>query len=216
MNRAAAGFMILGLTFLGPPARAASVLFDFDGGPLHAGTPLTQVAGGVTAQFTATGSGYSIQEANVLGFTPAGFSGYVLYPNSVFASDLTITFDQGLTDISLLYAPEEYATDSSATLRMTAYLGATLVGTNTATADPPGTWPTATLAFSSAQPFDRVVVHYDAPPPTGGDYGPIFMVDDVAVSPIPEPASLVGTGLGLALLGWIRARRMPRRICGTA
>jgi hypothetical protein len=203
--------LVLGLTFLAGPARGASVLFDFDGGPLHAGTPLTQVAGSVTAQFTATGSGYSIQEANVLGFTPAGFSGYVLYPNSVFASDLTISFDQGLTDISLLYAPEEYATDSSATLRITAYLGSTLVGTNTATADPPGTWPTATLAFSSSQPFDRVVVHYDAPPPTGGDYGPVFMVDDVAVSPIPEPASLAATGVGLALLGWIRTRRVAGR-----
>jgi hypothetical protein len=211
MSRVASMALVLGLTLLGGPARGTSVLFDFDGGPLHAGTPLTQVAGSVTAQFTATGSGYSIQEANVLGFTPAGFSGYVLYPNSVFASDLTISFDQGLTDISLLYAPEEYATDSSATLRITAYLGSTLVGTNTATADPPGTWPTATLAFSSSQPFDRVVVHYDAPPPTGGDYGPVFMVDDVAVSPIPEPASLAATGVGLALLGWIRTRRVAGR-----
>jgi hypothetical protein len=173
MDRIGFVAIALGLALAGGPAGATTVLFDFDGGPLHAPTPVTQMAGGITAQFTATGSGYSIQEANVLGFTPAGFSGYVLYPNSVFASDLTITFDQALTDISLLYAPEEYATDSSATLRITAYAGATFVGTSTATASPPGTWPTGTLAFSSVQPFDRVVVHYDAPPPTGGDWGPI-------------------------------------------
>jgi len=197
---------VAGFFLLAGRAGAVSVLFDFDGGPLHAGTPLTQVAGGITAQFAGTGQGYSIQEANVLGFTPVGFSGYVLYPNSIYASDLSIAFDQPLTSISLLYAPEEYATDSSATMRVTAYLGTTFVGTSTATAEP-GTWPTATLALSSAQVFDNVVVHYDAPPPTGGDYGPIFMVDNVAVTGAPEPSAVAAIAIGLALLGSIRRLR---------
>ena len=191
-------------------AEAMSVLFDFDGGPLGGSTPLGQSAGGVNALFSGAGVGYSIQRADALGFTPAGMSGYVLYPNSVFQSDLSIAFDHSLTDISLLYAPEEYATDSSATIRLTAYLGSSLVGTSTATADPPGTWPTATLAFSSLQPFDNVVVHYDSPPPTGGDYGPIFIVDNVAVT-TPEPPLLATAGLVLAGLGllWRRASAAP-------
>ena len=198
--------VLAALVALARPADAASVLFYFDGGPLHGGTPLTQVAGGVTALFTGAGLGYSIQAADVLGFTPVGFSGFVLYPNSIYLSDLSIAFDRPLTDISLLYAPEEYATDSSATIRVTAYSGGVVVGTNTATANP-GTWPTATLAFSSAQPFDNVVVHYDAPPPTGGDYGPIFMVDNVSVTTVPEPSAIAAGSLGLVVLGLMRRRR---------
>jgi hypothetical protein len=39
------------------------------------------------------------------------------------------------------------------------------------------------LSFNSTQPFDNIVIHYDAPPPTGGDYGPIFMADNLVVTP---------------------------------
>jgi hypothetical protein len=201
---------IVALALLGTgAAQAQSVLFDFDAGPVHAPLPLDQVAGGITGHFTATGEGYAIQPADTLGFTPIGFAGNCIYPSSVFPADLLIAFDHDLTDISLLYAPEEYTTDSSATLRITAYLGANLVGTNTATAAVPGTWPSATLAFTSAQPFDNVVVHYDAPPPTGGDYGPIFMVDDVLVTPavVPEPGAAAATAAMFAALGLARRAR---------
>jgi hypothetical protein len=84
-----------------------------------------------------------------------------------------------------MYSPEEYGCDSSARMRVTAYMNGTLVGTNTTTADPPGTWPTGTLTFHSAQPFNSVVVHYDAPPPTGGDWGPVFLADNMIVTPQP-------------------------------
>jgi hypothetical protein len=78
-------------------------------------------------------------------------------------------------------------------MRVTAYLGGVLEGTATMTADPPGTWPTATLTISLPAGFDSVVVHYDAPPPTGGDWGPIFMADNMAVTPmslLPGPIHL--------------------------
>ena len=176
--------IFLVLVGLGVPAAGQAVLFDFDTAPLYSPLPLNLTVGGITAQFSATGQGFSIQQANALGFTPAGFAGFCIYPSSVFLADLHIGFSQALTDFSILYAPEEYACDSSATMRVTAYMSGTPVGTNTATADPPGTWPTATLSFSSAQGFDSVVVHYDAPPPTGGDWGPIFMADNMNVTPM--------------------------------
>jgi hypothetical protein len=66
---------------------------------------------------------------------------------------------------------------------MTAYLGANYVGTNTYQIPNPGTWPSGILSLSSISPFDNIVIHYDAPPPTGGDYGPIFMVDNLVVTP---------------------------------
>ncbi len=93
-------------------------------------------------------------------------------------------------------------------MRVTAYMNGVYVGTNTAVADPPGTWPSATLSFSSVQPFNSVVVHYDAPPPTGGDYGVIFMADNMNVTAVvPEPASLAGLALGVSLVALRRRRR---------
>ncbi|MEI7731276.1 MAG: PEP-CTERM sorting domain-containing protein [Verrucomicrobiota bacterium] len=194
------------LGFLTVQAPAASVLFDFDNAPIHSSLPLNLTVDSITAQFSATGQGFSIQAANTLGFTPAGFSGACIYPNSVFAADLLISFSQPLSDFSILYAPEEYACDSSARMRVTAYMDGSLVGTSSATADPPGTWPSATLGFSSLQGFNSVVVHYDAPPPTGGDWGPIFMADNLLVTPVPEPGSL-----GLLALGLMAAARFRRR-----
>jgi len=166
-------------------ARAQTVTFDFDSAPQGSPLPIDLTVGGITAHLSSGSPfyNYSIQRADVLGFTPVGFSGLCVYPSTVFQSDLQVSFDTQLQDISVLYAPEEYATDSSCTMRITAYAGSTLVGTATYQIPVPGTWPTGTLAFSSTQPFDNVVIHYDSPPPTGGDYGPIFMVDNMVVTP---------------------------------
>jgi hypothetical protein len=170
--------ILLGASLLTRPATSQTTLFDFDSAPVHSPLPLSLSVNGITAQFSATGQGFSIQPANTLGFTPAGFSGNCVYPSSVFAADLLVSFSQSLSDLSVLYAPEEYACDSSATMRVAAYLDSALVGTATMTAEPPGTWPSATLAISVQGGFNNVMIHYDAPPPTGGDYGPIFMADN--------------------------------------
>lgn len=169
-----------------PRAEAQSVLFDFDSAPLHSSLPLNLTVGGITAQLSATGQGFSVQPANTLGFTPAGFSGYCLYPNSVYAADLLVSFSKTMMSFSILYAPEEYACDSSATLRVTAYLNNVQVGAATTNAQP-GTWPSETLELACPRGFDRVVVHYDQPPITGGDWGPIFMADNMTVTPLPPP-----------------------------
>jgi hypothetical protein len=175
-------------------ANAQSILFDFDNAPPHTSLPISLTAGSVTAQFSANGQGFSIQPANTLGFTPSGFAGYCIYPNSVFAADLRVIFSAPLSDFSILYAPEEYACDSSATMRVTAYLDGALVGKATTNAQA-GTWPTETLHFNSAQPFNSVVVHYDKAPATGGDWGPIFMADNMLVTPAPQPIVLTGVAL---------------------
>jgi hypothetical protein len=80
-----------------------------------------------------------------------------------------------------LYAPQELACDSSATMRVTAYLDGMLVGSAITNAQP-GTWPSETLRFASLQGFNSVVVHYDKPPVTGGDWGPIFMADNMKIT----------------------------------
>jgi len=174
-----------------PTASPQTVLFDFDTAPVHTPLPPSLTVAGVTAHFSATGQGFSIQPANSLGFTPAGFSGYCIYPNSVFAADLQVSFSQTIGAFSILYAPEEYACDSSATMRVTAYFNGAYAGTATTNAAA-GTWPSETLKFASNQGFNSVVVHYDAPPVTGGDWGPVFMADNMSVSVLPPSIVLAG------------------------
>jgi hypothetical protein len=163
-------------------ASAQAVLFDFDNAQIHSPLPIDQTAGGITAHLSATGQGYSIQEANTMGFTPAGFAGNCIYPNSIELADLLIRFDQALTDFSIMYACQELGCDDAATMRVTAYVNGNYVGTNTRTATNPGTWPTDTLRCSFAQAFDSVVVHYAQRPPTCQDYGVIYLADNMRVT----------------------------------
>ena len=165
------------------PASAQAVLFDFDNAPLHSSLPISQTVSGITAHFSATGEGYSVQAANTMGFTPQGFAGNCIYPNSINLSDLLIRFDQTLTDFSIMYSVHELACDTSATMRVTAYMNGGFVGTNTKVASHPGTWPVDTLRCSIAQGFDSVVVHYDSHPPTCQDYGVIYLADNMLVTP---------------------------------
>ncbi len=179
-------------SFLLVRVEAQSVLFDFDNAPLHTSLPIELTVGGITAHLSSTGPGsYSIQPANSLGFTPAGFAGYCIYPNSGNAADLHVEFSKPLTDFSILYAPQELACDSSATLRVTAYLNGTFVATATtnATWNCTCTWTSQILPISSPQPFNSVIVHYDAPPaPIPNpcqDYGTVFLADNMIVTPAP-------------------------------
>lgn len=163
---------------------AQEVLFDFDNAPLYANLPIYQTAGGITAHLSATGQGYSIQNANVLGFTPPGFYGRILYPNSIYISDIRIQFDRTLTDFSIMYACQELGCDDAATMRVTAYMNGSLVGHVDHTTSHPGTWPVDTLRCIYPQGFDSVIVHYQAPPPTCQDYGTIYLADNMRVTPI--------------------------------
>lgn len=164
--------------------QAQDILFDFDNAPLYTSLPIYQTAGGITARLSATGQGYSIQNANVLGFTPAGFSGHIIYPNSIYLADLIIRFDSTITDFSIMYACQELGCDNSATMKVTAFMNGLLVGSNTRTATFPGTWPVDTLRCTFPQGFDSVVVHYFLPPPTCQDYGTIFVADNMRVTPL--------------------------------
>ncbi|MBK7404930.1 MAG: hypothetical protein IPJ41_09925 [Phycisphaerales bacterium] len=180
----------LALARLAAPLLAQPILFTFDDARIHAPLPIDLTAGGVNAHLWADSSvyNYSVQFANVLGFTPVGFSGFCIYPNQVFKCDLDATFSVPLTAFSILYSVQELDCDSSATMRVTAYMNDVYVGTATKVAQP-GVWPTATLAITTAEPFNKVVVHYDSPPPTGGDWGPIFMADNMWITPAPDPCA---------------------------
>jgi len=165
-------------------ASAQLVLFDFDNSPLNGSLPIYQTAGGITAHLSATGQNYSIQNANVLGFTPPGFAGRIIYPNSIYIADILVHFDHALTDFSIMCCTQELACDDAATVRVTAYLNGTLVGHSDRMAVCPCTWPVDTLMYSFSQGFDSVVVHYQSNPPTCQDYGDVLLFDNMRVTPI--------------------------------
>lgn len=182
--------LILGVL---PPAGAGAQVFDFDSAPIHTSLPIDLTVGEVTAHFSSTGQGFSIQPASTMGFTPVGFGGLCIYPNSVFAADLLIGFSVPLTDFSIMYAPQELGCDDSAIMRVTAYLDGVVAGTATATAPAPGTWPTGTLSYSDPAGFNQVVIHYDRRP-TCTDYGPIFMADNMSVTAMSTAVPWPGPG----------------------
>lgn len=179
---------MLGAVVLLCPASAQLVLFDFDNAPIHTPLPIDQTVSGITAHFSATGDGYSIQDANTLGFTPSGFAGNIIYPSSINLSDLLVSFDQPISAFAIMYACQELGCDDAATMRVTAYMNGSLVGTSTRTATFPGTWPVDTLNCSFPQGFNSVVVHYDSHPPTCQDYGVIFVADNMRVTPLNSTA----------------------------
>ena len=170
------------LLILGSEVSAQVVLFDFDSATPSSPLPVDQTVSGITAHFTGTGQGYSIQSVNTMGFTPSGFSGLCIYPSSVYLADLLINFNQAITEFSIMYSCQELACDDAATMRVTAFTKGSLVGSNTMVARHPGTWPVDTLRCNFAQGFDSVVVHYDSRPPTCQDYGVIFLVDNMRVT----------------------------------
>jgi hypothetical protein len=187
-----------------------SVTFDFDNAPVHTSLPIDLTIDDLTAHLSATAGGFSIQPADTLGFTPSRFAGLCIYPNSVFPADLVVEFSRALTMFAILYSPQELGCDDSATMRVTAYMNAAAVATNTATASVPGTWPSETLSIVVPAGFNRVVVHYDAPPPTCQDWGPIFLADNMTVA-LGSPPCLADTNgngtvdvddLIAVILGW--------------
>jgi len=179
--------LLLAASLLLATRASTQVLFDFDAAPIHTSLPVDQTVGGITAHLSATGQGFSIQPANTMGFTPAGFGGLCVYPSSVFAADLVIGFSVAVNDFSIMFAPQELGCDDSALMRVTAYMSGAWQGSATARAPQPGTWPTGTLSYNSPLGFDQVIVHYDQRP-LCGDWGPIFMADNMVVSAMATTA----------------------------
>ncbi len=156
-----------------------TAVFTFDDAPVHTSIPVSLSNNGLGAQVSGTGGSFSIQPANTLGLTPAGFGGLCLYPNSVFGGDLLVSFSRPLTGFSIMYCALELGCDDSSTMRVTGYMSGEFVATDTTTAPVPGTYPTGTLSLVSAAPFDSVVVHYDAHPPICQDWGPAYLADNM-------------------------------------
>jgi hypothetical protein len=186
-------------------AQAAPILFDLESVPIGTFTPFSQTVGGVTAAFDSDSFfAYSIQTQATLQLTLSRFSGRLVSPTRPERMTLAILFSEPIDSISLTFATSDLHTPS--TLRLTALLGAAVLGSATQKGDEiPGQYPQGTLSFASGgQLFDQVQL---ALPVQLGEPAVSFLVDNITVTPsnvlppaIPEPGSLALLGIGLSLL----------------
>ncbi len=192
---------IFGIAALSCMAMQAASTFNFDSDTVGTNTQFTDTSNGISATFLSPGDpgGFSIQPAvffqaltgNVLGDPgSSGFQGL----------SLEIDFSTNLSALSLLFSTADFGTASPFTL--TAYEGATQVGSVSATGVVPigFTFPEGEIAYSGG--FNRVVLSSTAPD---------FAIDDVVVAAAPEPNTFLLLGLSLSGLGLVPLRRLCNR-----
>ncbi len=197
---------------------AAAVMFDFDTGtPSHAGNtlPINWTTDGLTASFTVGSGGFSIQTSGSMGpgFTLSLFFKKFLSSDANGPVDiLDIKFSQPVSSLSFDFATDNHApNETPSDVQLTAYYNAGLVGFTTtrgAFSDPdlppPNTLPMGTLSnYSPGTPFDEIKLQIKF-----GGTAPGFLIDNLSVTPVPEPATAAIAGLLLlGLAPWLRRRQ---------
>jgi hypothetical protein len=179
-------------------AANADTVFNFDSDAPGTLTTFTDTVNGVSATFS------SLADPGGFVIFPSMFetlTGNVLGDpgTSVVSTNiaLNVDFSQNLGSIALDFATADFGTPSPLTL--TAYENSTLVGSATST----GTFlagfefPEGIISFNGGT-FNNVVLISTAPD---------FAVDNIAVTPTPEPKSLSLLTVGLLLAAIIFVRR---------
>ena len=174
---------LLGL-WLGNSAVAQTATFDFDTATPALTTgqnvPFDQTSGAVTAHFSASSGGFSVQHAGSTYLNLSLFSGNYLYPNEDNGV-LVIQFNEQITNLAMAFATAEQVFYKDPTpIRFIAYTNSTSTppvgSTNQA-----GTYfggnalPMGTLTFNSATPFNLVTISF----PPGDDTG--LLMDNLVV-----------------------------------
>ena len=202
---------------------ASSITFDFDSGSpvpsLGSPTPFSYSSGGITASFSSPSplGSFSVQDGSTLPVVAqlSLFSGQFLSPDSTSRATLDIHFDQQLTSVSLTFSTaQSTAVETPNPLTATAYLGSTagpIVGSPVTRS---GSFlfgsepmPTGSLSVTSdaAHPFDTLRISLGA----GGASG--ILLDNLVVTPVPEPAQSAAVTLGVVGLGALVLRRRATR-----
>ena len=199
MKRITRIVLALILLFVGLGRAKAVSTYTFEDVALNTSTPFSVTENGVTASFSspADPGAFTITTS----FWAPPISGNVLFdpgPSGASSIPLNVSFSQPLASISM-----DFATDGSGPFNLSAFLGSTFVGTATAAGIiPPGFgFPQGNISFGTAT-FDKVVL---SSPNT-----PFFAVDNINVTPIPEPSSLALISIAATLasyFGWRRRKK---------
>lgn len=181
------------LALLVPAGRVQAATFNFDALAPGTSTPLVLSDGGVTATFTSPGGNFFAFPVGGLAVTMSG--NLLIHGADASPDTLTVAFSapQSVLSVQFLLNTQSAVTPFS----LTAFLGATQVGTSSATGAL-FTFTEGTLNFSGAT-FDRVVLTSAAQ-----DFG----IDNLTVRPadVPEPGII--TLLAGAIVGLAARRRV--------
>jgi len=199
------------LVYVFTPGLFAGTIFTFGSGEGH--TPFTLTANGLAASFSSNGDpgGFEVGFFPVL--NPTGLS---LVECNPCALSLIVDFRAPQTSIAMLFGTFLQTGAPSVPFNLTAFDGASLIGTATATGVVPPGLPLAFGDISFSGPaFDSVVLRA----PSAASF---WILDGIAVSDapaVPEPSSM----LLLAFVGFcaiaitpLRRRRAQRRLVWTA
>lgn len=198
------------LLSLGPApfAPAQSVTFDFDTGTpaliQRQNLPLSQTAGGITAQFSAVAGSFSIQTDISTGFHLAQFSGKYLYPNNLLGNVLRIQFSRALTEVAFDFATTDYPpTEVPTPILLTAFsvvpgLTNTVGSVTIHAAYGTNTYPMGAFAFNSGDKlFNQVEIRIRP----GG--GATFFLDTLRAVAVPLPLlNIQAAGVGALVISW--------------
>jgi hypothetical protein len=158
-------------------------------------TPFSQAQGGITASFS-TLSGPQVFGINnpVLGLTT--FSGGALGSPTSTSPDLRIGFSQSVSSISFLFALD--TNDPSVALTLSTFLGVNPVSSTNYFGSLLASGFVEGSASSSGSLFDVVVISSTAPN---------LAIDNLSVSTVPEPTTMLLLGAGLAGIAVVRRRQ---------
>ena len=192
------------------PGLFADTVFNFEDFPEGSPTPFTDTVAGLQASFSSDSDPGGFTVFTVLPCMPMfeTLTGNVLV--NIVRPDLTLTIDFSApqTSISMPFATDTGEPEQGVPFDLTAFNGASEVGSASATGVvPPGfMFPEGVLSFSGPA-FDSVLL--SAPAADG------FVIDNVTVNAaptVPEPSSLslvafVGfVGLGVSAITRLRRR----------
>ena len=169
---------------------AAGIHFDFDTAApalaLHTAVPFTQTVAGLTASFTSpNATPPTIETAASTGYVLSKFAGKFIAPSAATDTMIEVHFDLPISGVSFNFATVEdptVAVGSNVHLVATDTTGAAPVTVGSALAHGIATagdsFPTGTLTFNSATPFDTIRIELAAFP-TGAQK---LLIDNLTVS----------------------------------